>query len=203
MNDHLNLKPPAATSSIESATRASGFDMASDHLTGALLRTLAAAKPGGALLELGTGTGFATAWILDGMDVNATLDTVDNDAAVQAVARSHLGGDARLTVHTADGDRFIPQLLAGGRAFDLIFADTWPGKLRLLDETLALLKPGGFYVIDDMMPQSNWETIDFGYDHPKAIRDLTATLELHPDLLVTKLSWSTGLMVCTRRGQSS
>jgi predicted O-methyltransferase YrrM len=35
-----------------------GFTMASDAWTGALLRTLAAAKPGGSLLELGTGTGL-------------------------------------------------------------------------------------------------------------------------------------------------
>lgn len=35
-------------------------------------------------------------------------------------------------------------------AFDLIFADAWPGKFSHLDEALSLLSPGGFYVIDDL-----------------------------------------------------
>jgi predicted O-methyltransferase YrrM len=200
MNDLLDLNPPAVLAAIESATRTTGFEMASDHLTGALLRTLAASKPGGALLELGTGTGLATAWILDGMDAAATLDSVDNDAAVQAIARSHLGDDPRLTIHTADGDRYLPELAAAGRTFDFIFADTWPGKLRLLEEALALVKPGGLYIVDDMTPQPEWRTLDFGYDHPAAMAALTARLESHPDFLATKLTWSTGMMICTRRG---
>ena len=199
MNDLSHLNPPAVLAAMESATRDNGFDMASDHLTGALLRTLAASRPGGALLELGTGTGLATAWILDDMDSGATLDTVDNDASVQAIARTHLGEDSRVTIHTADGDSLVPQLLADGATFDFIFADTWPGKLRLLDEALALVKPGGLYIVDDMTPQPDWHTLDFGYDHPAAMAALTAKLESHPDFVSTKLTWSTGIMVCTRR----
>ncbi len=67
MDDTTNLKPPAAASAIERETAAVGFNMGGEPRTGALLRTLAASKPGGAMLELGTGTGLSTAWILDGM----------------------------------------------------------------------------------------------------------------------------------------
>jgi len=38
-----------------------GFTMGSEPRTGALLRTLAASKPGGRFLELGTGTGVGRA----------------------------------------------------------------------------------------------------------------------------------------------
>lgn len=196
-NDNLTL--PAQLTAIEAATVAAGFTMASDRLTGSLLRTLAATKPGGALLELGTGSGLSTAWILDGMSADATLDTLDNDGDVQAIAKTHLGSDPRLTIHTEDGDDFIHQLTAADMRFDFIFADTWPGKLRLLDETLALLNPGGLYIVDDMLPQPNWETLDLGYDHPAAIRELTATLESHPDLHATNLSWATGILIATRK----
>ena len=35
-------------------------------------------------------------------------------------------------------------------------ADPWPGKFSHLDEALALLRTGGIYLIDDLLPQSNW-----------------------------------------------
>ena len=77
--------------------------------------------------------------------------------------------------------------------YDLIFADTWPGKYWLLDETLALLSPGAFYVIDDMLPQPNWPT-----GHASNVAALIATLEGRSDLHITKLNWSTGLIIAAR-----
>jgi predicted O-methyltransferase YrrM len=72
-----------------------------------MLRSLAASKPGGRLLELGTGTGVATAWLLDGMDARATLVSVDNDAKVQQVAKDILGQDGRLTLVTGGASEFL------------------------------------------------------------------------------------------------
>ena len=60
MNDSWNLHFPEQLSKIRKETKAAGFRMASDTLTGSLLCTLAASKPKGALLELGTGTGMGT-----------------------------------------------------------------------------------------------------------------------------------------------
>jgi predicted O-methyltransferase YrrM len=166
--------------------------MASDLWTGCLLRTLAGSRPAGALLELGTGTGLATAWLLDGMHPDATLISVDHNPEVVAIARKHLEQDRRVQFHVSDGSAFLQEL--AGSTFDLIFADTWPGKYDHLDEALALLKPGGLYVIDDMLPQPNWPE-----GHPARGAELISTLESRPEFWVTKLDWSTGLMICTRR----
>ena len=108
---------------------------------GAFLAVLAATKPGGRLLELGTGTGHGTAWLLSGMDSAAHLDSVDTDAAVVGIARRHLEADARVSFHVVDGADFIRQSPRG--QYDLIYADAWPGKFSHLDEALALLRPGG------------------------------------------------------------
>ncbi len=193
MNDTLNLNPPTILQSMIAATRAMGFTMASDELTGSLLRTLAATKLAGKLLELGTGTGLATAWMLDGMDRQAMLDTVDQNESLVAVAKKYLAHDSRVTFATMEGGAFIKLLLAQSQSFDLIFADTWPGKFWLLEETLSLLKPGGLYVIDDLLPQANWPE-----EHPPKVAHLIATLELRSDLRLTKLNWSTGLILATR-----
>ena len=124
MDDASFKQWPEAAAGILADTEALGFVMASEPKVGALLAALAASKPAGRLLELGTGTGHGTAWLLAGMDASATLDTVDNDAAVIAVAQRHLGGDRRVTFHVADGAEFIKQCAAGG--YDLIYADAWP-----------------------------------------------------------------------------
>ncbi len=59
-----------------------------------------------------------------------------------------------------------------GQQFELVFADTWPGKYYALDEALSLIKPGGLYVIDDMLPQPNWPD-----DHAPKVAELIAALE--------------------------
>jgi predicted O-methyltransferase YrrM len=154
MNDLSNLNQPKAIPAILADSIAAGFTMASESLTCSLLRTLVATKSSSRILELGSGTGLSTAWLLDGMDASSHLTTVDNDEASLSILKNHLGADPRLKVVCADGDEFLRSLQ--GQYFDLIFADTWAGKYRLLDEALELLSPSGLYVIDDMLPQPNW-----------------------------------------------
>ncbi len=193
MNDHQNLHEPAALAALWADTQAAGFTMASEPLTGSLLRTLAASKPGGQLLEIGTGTGLSTAWLLDGMDPTARLTTVDSDNAVLDIARRHLGHDRRLSVVCADGDTWLDTLRPG--SFDLVFADAWPGKYRRLPETLALLRPGGLYVVDDMLPQPNWPE-----GHGLKAQALLQTLTTAPGFSTTVLSWASGIVLLSRTG---
>jgi predicted O-methyltransferase YrrM len=154
MNDAYISRPPAALDAIVADTAALSFDMISEAKVGALLATLAASKPAGRILELGTGTGHGAAWLLSGMDATSTLDTVDTDERVVTVARRQLGADARVRFHVMDGGEFLASRMPG--EFDLIYADAWPGKFSHLDAALALLRPGGIYVIDDLLPQPNW-----------------------------------------------
>jgi predicted O-methyltransferase YrrM len=188
------LRLPAQLVALEAATAALGFSMASDRPTGQLLRTLAASKPGGRLLELGTGTGVATAWLLDGMDAGARLLSVDDDASVQMIAHDLLGADGRLTLETADAGEVIRRLQAAGAQFDLVFADTWPGKYRLLAEALALLRPGGLYVVDDLLPQPNWPS-----GHQASVDQFLAALAARPDLWISRLDLATGIGIATKR----
>ena len=154
MNDHEIIRAPQSLGAIHDATEALGFTMASEPRTGALLTVLAASKPGGRFVELGTGTGLGTAWLLAGMDAHSRLESVDSDARVLAVARRHLEEDSRVSFHLADGVDFLGALPPG--QFDFVYADSWPGKFTHLDEALSLLRIGGIYFIDDLLPQTNW-----------------------------------------------
>ena len=190
-NDNTEAAP-AAWREIDARSRALGFDMPSEAGTGAMLRLLAAAKPGGRLLELGTGTGLATAWLLDGMGRGASLISLDTDPDVQAVARAVLGGDPRVAFLIEDGLDYVRTQPPA--SFDLIFADAWPGKYEGLDEALALLRPGGLYVVDDMSPQPNWPI-----GHQPRVDALAARLKSHPDLTTVALGWASGLVIAARR----
>ena len=64
MDDTTNLNPPAVVKELAQAAATLGFTMSSNLLTGSLLRTLVASKPAGEILELGTGVGMGTAWLL-------------------------------------------------------------------------------------------------------------------------------------------
>ena len=194
MDDSRVGVSPAALAAIDRDTRALGFGMASEAKTGALLRALAASKPGGRILELGTGTGVGTAWLLAGMDANARLDSVDNDPAAQAVAQRHLGHDSRVTFHLADGAEFLRQLPP--LAFDLVYADTWAGKFTDLDMALALVRVGGIYLVDDLLPQPNWPD-----GHAAKVSALVTELESREAFAAVKLAWASGLLVLVRRAQ--
>jgi len=191
MTDTENLNLPARLPRIMSETARLNFTMASDLLTGCLLRTLAAAKPAGKLLELGTGTGVATAWMLNGMDAEARLVSVEIDEANLEVAKERLGDDLRVTFIHADGGEWLNR--AEPDQFDMIFADSWPGKYTHLDEALRSLKRGGLYVVDDMLPQPNWPD-----DHAHRANELISILESREDLVITKMNWSTGIIIGTK-----
>lgn len=192
MTDEINQSIPNSYFDIDKATKENGFTMPSDILTCSLLRTLAAAKPASKFLELGTGTGLSTSWILDGMDSNSTLTSFDNDETLLLIAKTFLGQDKRLNLIQSDGEEWIKTNL--GQKFDYVFADTWHGKYLLLDEILEMINKGGFYIVDDMLPQPNWPE-----GHLEKAINFIKYLESRNDLVVTKQHWATGIIIAVKK----
>ncbi|MDI9871741.1 O-methyltransferase [Flectobacillus roseus] len=191
MKDDINQGIPKTYFDIDNETKASGFTMASDIQTCSLLKTLATSKPSGKFLELGTGTGLSTAWILDGMDSNSTLISFDNDESFLNIAQKYLGQDKRLNLILSDGEDWVRNNF--GQKFDYIFADTWHGKYLLLDEVLEMLNKGGLYIVDDMLPQSNWPD-----GHQEKAINFIKYLESRTDLTLTKINWATGIIIVVK-----
>lgn len=192
MTEEIKQPFPKTYIDIDEATKMSGFTMASDILTCSLLCTLAASKPSGKFLELGTGTGLSTSWILDGMDDDSSLISIDNEPDFLEIAKQFLANDNRLHLIFTDGGKWIEENKE--QKFDYIFADTWHGKYLLLDEVLSMLNKGGLYIIDDMLPQPNWPD---GHQE-KAIK-LINYLEAKDDLLLTKQVWATGIIIAVKK----
>ena len=191
MKDSLIYQVPEVLHAITRETELLGFDMASEPQTGAFLRVLAASKPGGAFLEIGTGTGISTAWILDGMDKDAALISIDNDPVAMDIARQNLGKDLRVTFLCEEGTKWLKNHQKN--RFDFIFADAFPGKFDGLELAINILKKGGLYIIDDLLPQKNWPN-----GHGSKVPELVHEIESKQNIKSVRISWASGLMVATK-----
>jgi len=191
MNDAMILRMPETYDKIREVTTEMRFTMASDLYTGSLLKTLAATKPAGLFLELGTGTGLATAWIAAGMDERSSLVSIENNALLIEVAKKYIT-DSRVAWVLTDAYEWI--LNYHGPRFDFIFADAMPGKYDLFEETIGFLNRGGLYIIDDMLAQPNWPA-----GHEEKVENFINQMEERDDLHITKLNWSTGIMIVVKK----
>jgi predicted O-methyltransferase YrrM len=191
MEDLVKDNIPGQYDRIKVDTERLSFQMNSDLYTGSLLKTLAASKKSARLLELGTGGGLATSWILEGMDHDSKLLTIESNAALLEIARDRLN-DSRVEFILADGYVWLKEYT--GEKFDLIFADAMPGKYDLFDEALEIVKSGGFYVIDDMLPQANWPE-----GHAAKADTFMQMLDSRKDLVLTKMKWSTGIIIAVKK----
>jgi predicted O-methyltransferase YrrM len=185
------IEVPENYQRIQAASREINFTMPSDLQTGSLLRTLVASKPKGDFLELGTGTGLSLSWIVEAMDENSTVLSIDNNPDFVAVAKTFFNDGDRVSILCEDGNDWLKK--DRQKQYDLIFADSWPGKYQTLDETLALLKVGGLYIIDDMLAQPNWPD-----GHQEKVEQLISYLEKQENLRLTKMNWSTGIIIVSK-----
>ncbi|MGX1929986.1 O-methyltransferase [Flagellimonas sp. 2504JD4-2] len=191
MNQASIVDKPSIYPDLLAKSEEIGFNMPSDVYIGTLLKTLVASKPRGNFLELGTGMGLSLAWILEGADENSKITSIDNDIELIQIAKDFFGQEERLKLVHVDGEEWLSTY--DGNRFDLIFADAWPGKYSCLEQTLGLIKQGGFYIIDDMKHQPNWPE-----GHLDNVFSLIDKLEERTDLTITKMDWSTGVVVAVK-----
>ena len=187
-----NIKDiPKIYTTLEKESDRIGFTMPSDLYIGSLLKTLISSKPGGSFLELGTGIGLSLSWMLEGMNAESKLVSIDNDELLIGIAQQYFGTDNRLTLVCDDAAVWIKNHKL--EKFDLIFADAWPGKYSDIELILGMVAVGGYYVIDDMTKQPNWPE-----GHEEHVKRLVAFLESREEFNLTKMNWSTGVLIAVR-----
>lgn len=184
--------PHAAVRARRVAER-SGFQMSSDPQTGSLLRTLAATKPGGRLLEVGTGVGVGAAYLLAGMDPTACLTTLERGPALANAARTLLADDDRVEVVTTDAVEWLTAYQ--GPPFDLVFVDTTTAKFDRRDLLFTHMAPGALFIADDLLPQEKWTEA-----HRPRVARFRSEILAEPRLLATLVDWGSGLVIGACRG---
>jgi demethylmenaquinone methyltransferase/2-methoxy-6-polyprenyl-1,4-benzoquinol methylase len=185
---------------MEAKARAAraGFRLSSEDGVGQLLAALAGGVPeDGRVLELGTGVGVGTAWIVAGLCLaggerdDVEVVTIESDGGLVAAARAATWPSF---VRLVEGD--VVALLGGGSlgTFDLVFADAQGGKWEGLDLTIGVLRPNGVLLVDDMRPQQWWS------EGQRSKQEMVRrTLLGHPDLEAIELDVGSGVILSTRR----
>ena len=191
MNKPTKITPKHYENIIEKSQEVH-FEIYSQEDLGILLRFLTASKNEARVLELGTGTGLALSWILDGLGAKGVVVSVEKEAQYLELAASFFGEDSRLQLVHKDAHLWVNENKT--TRFDIIFADTWTGKFTELETVLNMVKPGGFYVVDDLNQQPDWPR-----GHQDKVILLLDKLKCQKDFYTLPLDIGSGFMVLCRK----
>ena len=177
-----------------------------DAEVGALLRVLATSIGARRILEIGTAIGYSGIWLARALPADGMLITMEKDAAraAQAQANFERAGLAN-RVSVMIGDAALKIVKVSG-PFDLIFQDGHkPLYNTLLDRLVALLRPGGLLVTDNVLWDG--EVVPGFVESPaksaedtRAIAEYNQRLATHPQLLTSIVPLRDGVSIAVKTG---
>lgn len=173
-----------------------------DPATGAALRLLAALVGAKAAVELGTGAGVSTLWLLQGMTPLGVLTTVDADGEHQRLAKASLSeaGVASGRVRLIQGRALevLPRLSES--AYDLVFCDAQRSEnADYLTAALTLLRPGGIVVFAGALSGGRVADPTARDSETVAMRELARLVREEERLTAAMLPVGAGLLAATLR----
>jgi predicted O-methyltransferase YrrM len=162
---------------------------------GETLRLLAAATRARAVVEIGTGTGVSSLWLLRGLAPDAVLTSIDIEPDHQAMARQSFAAagfaPSRARLIAGAAREMLPRLADG--AYDLVFIDGDIEEYAYgVSAAHRLLSPGGVMIVNNALAD--------GLDvrGRLIITELTAYLRDTPDWSATLLPVGAGLLCATK-----
>jgi len=122
--------------------------------SGAVLTVLAASVQARAVVEIGTGAGIGSLYLLRGMPDDGVLTTIDVEVEHQRAAKEAFAeeGVRPTRTRTISGSALdvLPRLTDG--AYDLVFIDADKESYPVyVEEALRLLRPGGVVALDNAL----------------------------------------------------
>ncbi len=146
-----------------------GFEHSCTDEAGRLLSVLAAQVGQGRILEIGTGLGVGSAWILS--DISPGAELVSIDSSFERIEKVR-GGIQHKQATYLHGDW---KEAAGHGPFQLIFADAAAAKQKEGEDLIKMLDQNGVLFMDDFTPEEHFpeewkgkpDTVrDFWFHHP-------------------------------------
>ena len=170
--------------------------------SGAMLRFVASALNARHVVEIGTGAGVSSLWLLRGMPQNSVLTSIDIEADHQRSARETFERDniapGRFRLITGRALEVLPRLTDD--AYDLVFVDSDPDEYGLyLEQALRLLRPGGVIVFNNALFGGKIAQPAERDDATVALRELVQHIQESKHLVPVLVPSGTGLLMAVVR----
>jgi predicted O-methyltransferase YrrM len=169
---------------------------------GAALRLIAATSNARAVVEVGTGTGVSSLWLLRGMRVDGVLTTIDLEAEHQRVARRVFAAagfaPSRTRIIAGRALDVLPRL--ADSAYDLVFVDHDATEYAAgVAAAARLLRPGGVLVLGGAL--AGGRVADPALRDPEtvALREVVKSLRDADEWTTALLPVGEGLLCAARR----
>jgi predicted O-methyltransferase YrrM len=205
IDPHTYAETFIAEGSVKSAARARGEENGVTDVsqgTGAYLRQLAHQIKAQSVVEIGTGSGVGSLWILEGMLASGTLTSIDDEMEHSQIARLALAdadiAPSRYRLITNSVLEVISKLT--DRAYDLVVVRHNPEDLGfVINEAHRILRSGGALVIDNYY--GGGKVCDAAQRDPRtvALRDTGKIIKNDTDHWVSSLvPVGDGLLIATK-----
>jgi predicted O-methyltransferase YrrM len=183
-----------AEDAIKLAARARGVEIGTRDLTqgaGAYLSFLAQLLKAQSVVEVGTGSGVGSLWLLDGMLKSGTLTSIDDEMEHSSIAKMALAdaeiAPSRFRLITNPVMEVMTKLT--DRAYDLVIYRHNPEDLiYAIAESQRILRSGGVFVVDNFF--GGGKVADPAQRDPKTI----ALREAGKALKADSENWATALI---------
>jgi predicted O-methyltransferase YrrM len=174
-----------------------------DPATGAALRLLAATAQAKAVVELGTGAGVSSLWLLRGMRPDGVLTSVDPDTEHQRLARQSLVeagfGTGRVRLIAGQALGVLPRLSDG--VYDLVFCDALRSEnTDYLAAAKRLLRPGGVVAFAGALGSGRVADPSARDPETVALRELARAVKEDEELVAAMLPFGSGLLAAVLSG---
>jgi predicted O-methyltransferase YrrM len=190
---------------FKSQARARGIELGASDTTsgsGAFLRYLAFTLKAQSVVEVGTGSGVGSLWLLDGMLESGTLTSIDDEMEHTQIAKMAFGDadipQSRYRLITNNVVDVISKLT--DRAYDLVVVRHNPEDLSfVIGEAHRILRSGGALVIDNYY--GGGKVSDAAQRDPKtvALRDAGKIIKNDAEHWVSSLiPIGDGLLIATK-----
>ncbi|ROS23092.1 putative O-methyltransferase YrrM [Cellulomonas sp. PhB150] len=170
--------------------------------TGAALSVLAATAGARAVVEVGTGAGVSSLYLLRGMPEDGVLTTIDLEVEHQRAAKDAFteAGLRPARTRTISGRALdvLPRLTDG--VYDLVFVDAdKESAAAYVEQAVRLLRPGGVLAVSGALWHDRVADPARRDETTTAVRELGRTVRADERLLPALLPTGDGLLVAVKR----
>jgi predicted O-methyltransferase YrrM len=170
--------------------------------TGAALSVLAATAGARAVVEVGTGAGVSSLYLLRGMPEDGVLTTIDLEVEHQRAAKEAFteAGLRPARTRTISGRALdvLPRLTDG--VYDLVFVDgDKESAAAYVEQAVRLLRPGGVLAVAGALWHDRVADPARRDETTTAVRELGRTVRADERLLPALLPTGDGLLVAVKR----